>query len=944
MNITHFGLRNLIAIIIMAGGILPGTGQAMPEAGTTELASLADDGMQGNQASNHSDISADGRYIAFDSFANNLVSGDYYGTKDVFVRDRSSGTTTRVSVASDGTEANNYSEYPSISADGRYVAFASEASNLVSGDTNGYRDIFVHDLVTGETTRVSVSSTESEGNEFSYGATLSADGRYVAFSSEASNLVEEDSNNHSDIFVHDLDTGETTRVSVSSDGLQGNYYSWGSDISADGNIVVFSSGATNLVPDDSNGFTQDVFVHDRTSGETTIVSLASNGTQGNDVSENPSISSDGSIVAFDSVADNLAEGDTNLNRDVFVHDRTTGETTRTSVRSDGGEANNRSSLPRISADGNTVTFESSSWNLVDGDTNLYIDIFVRDRLNGITTKVSVANDGTQGNNHSYYSAISADGRYVTFDSPATNLVWGDANNADDIFLHDRGEALVFYSISGQVVDTQSDPISGVRVSTASGEFAISGSNGNYMITSLNSGSYIITPHKGDFVFSPSSHVVNLPPTATGIDFEAHWHPGQTERVSISSDGTQAEDISGNSSISADGNLVAFASADSGLVGAPSNGEDDIFVRDRSSATTVRVSVSSEGTPGDFMSANPSISADGRYVAFDSEAGNLVEDDLNWSGDIFVHDLDTGETTLVSLASDGTQGNDSSTNPAISADGRYVAFESYATNFQEGDTHEYRDVFWHDRDTGVTTMVSVASDGTPGDRQAIDPAISGDGRYVAFWSDSTNLVSYTTNAGYDVFVHDMVTGETTCVSMGMYGEPGNYASSKPSISADGNIVAFTSGASNLVPGDTNEYPDVFAHNRETGTTTRISVSSDGSEGDLGSTNASISGDGRFVAFVSDATNLVSGDTNGVGDIFVHDRQTGQTIRVSVASDGMQGNAGSDLPSFNANGSYIAFDSDASNLVVEDTNNQTDVFFRSKVYEWEEFLVRLPMVMK
>jgi Tol biopolymer transport system component len=279
--------------------------------------SVASDGAQGNGDSFDNSISADGRYIAFASRASNLVAGDTNGKQDIFVHDRLTGQTTRVSVASDGAQGNGDSGQPVISADGRFVAFYSSASNLVPGDTNGVEDVFVHDRLTGQTTRVSVASDGAQGNGPSWGPSISADGRFVAFESRASNLVPGDTNGTTDVFVHDRHTGQTMRVSVASDGREGNSYSWLARISADGRFVVFTSDASNLVAGDTNG-TWDVFVHDRLTGQTTMVSVASDGTPGNGRSIGVSISGDGRFVAFMSEASNLVAGDTNGTWDVFV--------------------------------------------------------------------------------------------------------------------------------------------------------------------------------------------------------------------------------------------------------------------------------------------------------------------------------------------------------------------------------------------------------------------------------------------------------------------------------------------------------------------------------------------------------------------------------------------------------------------------------------------------
>jgi dipeptidyl aminopeptidase/acylaminoacyl peptidase len=308
--------------------------------------------------------------------------------------------------------------------------------------------------------------------------------------------------------------------------------------------------------------------------------------------------------------------------------------------------------------------------------------------------------------------------------------------------------------------------------------------------------------------------------------------------------------------------------------------------------TALVSLNSNGIQGSSDSLYPCISTDGRYVAFTSYATNLVENDTNATSDIFVRDREAWATTRVSVKTDGTQGNDASSNCAISADGRYVAFESYATNLVDNDTNGKRDVFVHDRQTGTTTRVSVKSDGSEANARSEQSAISGDGRYVAFQSQASNLVDGDTNGLQDVFVHDRQTGATTRASVKSDGSQGNGPSYYPSISDDGRYVAFDSRASNLVDGDSNGASDVFVHDRQTGATTRVSVKTDGSEGNNDSDRSTISADGRFVAFASYATNLVEGDTNATKDIFLHDRQAAVTSRVSVDSGGIQGNSYSD----------------------------------------------------
>jgi WD40-like Beta Propeller Repeat len=407
-----------------------------PSSATTRV-SIATNGTQGNNLSDTPRISGDGRYVVFESFANNLVSGDTNNIDDIFVRDRQTGQTSRVSVATNGTQGNSSVDRPAISSDGRYIVFRSRASNLVSGDTNGIDDIFVHDRQTAQTSRVSVATNGAEGNGSVDDPAISGDGRYVAFESGSSTLVSGDTNSSVDIFVHDQQTGQTSLVSVATNGAQGNGGSYWSSISGDGRYVAFVSDASNLVSGDTNG-TRDIFTHDRQTGQTSRVSVATSGTQGNALSFRTAISGDGRYVAFESDASNLVSGDTNGFGDVFVHDRQTGQTSQVSVATNGTQGNALSDRPSLSADGRYVTFESGASNLVSGDTNGFGDVFVYDRQTGQTSLVSVATDKTQGNNRSYWSTISIDGRYVAFASSASNLVSGDTNGSGDIFVHDRG--------------------------------------------------------------------------------------------------------------------------------------------------------------------------------------------------------------------------------------------------------------------------------------------------------------------------------------------------------------------------------------------------------------------------------------------------------------------------------------------------------------------------
>ncbi len=404
------------------------------------------------------------------------------------------------------------------------------------------------------------------------------------------------------------------------------------------------------------------------------------------------------------------------------------------------------------------------------------------------------------------------------------------------------------------------------------------------------------------------------------------------RMSVDNTGNQGNSGSDWASISGDGYRIAFHSDSNNLVPNDTNGLLDIFVRDRVANTTTRVSVDSSGTQGNGHSGHPSISRDGRYVAFWSLATNLVSGDTNTVDDIFVHDMVTGATERISVSSSGTQGNGPSypVTP-LSADGRYVAFASAASNLVANDTNNQIDIFVRDRQTGTTERVSVDSSGLQANGYSGNPSINADGRYVMFQSTATNLIGGDTNVVQDVFVHDRQTGETLRVSVGPGGTQANdtsQSSTRNGISADGQLIGFSSLATNLVSGDTNGVQDAFVYNRVTNTVERVSVDSNGVQGNGFSMLTSLSSDGHFVGFNSQATNLVNNDTNGVQDVFVHNRLTHKTERVSVDSSGIEGNNISYRADLSSDGRYAAFSSDADNLVLGDTNGVRDVFVRDR----------------
>lgn len=431
----HFQLlARLAQPVLVTAFAFASTDQAAGQA-TTSLVSRSPSGDQGSNGTQGVVLTPDAKWIVMQSHCTNFVPGDTNGFMDVFVRELSTGNVTRESVSTLGVQGDGHSWYARISADGRWVVFDSFATNLVVSDTNGVQDVFLRDRMGSLTTRVSVTNTGGQSNGESGRAALSDDGRYVAFSSLGSNLVVGDTNSTWDVFVRDLALGTTQRVSVSSAGAQGNQESRFPSLSADGRYVAFWSAASNLVPNDTNGF-NDVFVRDRSLGTTVRASVWTDGTEANGSSGLPSLSADGRCVAFDAEPTNWIAGVGGW--EIWLRDLAAGTTELVSQSSSGVPGNVGSNGKSVSADGRYVGFQSWADNLVVGDTNSTGDIYFRDRVLGVTERISLSTTGVQPNNQNWSPSVSADGRFVAFDTDASNLVPLDQNGGySDVMLRDR---------------------------------------------------------------------------------------------------------------------------------------------------------------------------------------------------------------------------------------------------------------------------------------------------------------------------------------------------------------------------------------------------------------------------------------------------------------------------------------------------------------------------
>jgi Raf kinase inhibitor-like YbhB/YbcL family protein len=400
---------------------------------TPASSSLSNISSGGTGDSDRPQISADARYLLFQSAASNLVAGDTNGATDIFLQDRNTSTTTRVNLANSGSTAADLGSYaPAMTGDGRYIVFESDATNLVAAASGGLRHVYRRDRTTSSTIRVSTSGGGVAGNSNNLSPVISSDGNLIAFSSTATNLAPSDSNVGSDIFLRNVTANTLSHISVSRTGGNADGESTEPHLSADGNLVVFESLATNLVSGDSNG-ASDIFLYNSASQNTSRISTSSSNVAGNGHSFSPRLSSGGRYVVFESEASNLVVGDTNNLADIFLKDRTTGQARMVSTSNLGVLADGASFDPSVTPDGRFVVFRSEATNLVPNDENDLPDIFVKDLDTGVIRLISTASDGALGTSGSFSPSISDDGQYIVFSSAAL-FVTPDAGGYDDVFL------------------------------------------------------------------------------------------------------------------------------------------------------------------------------------------------------------------------------------------------------------------------------------------------------------------------------------------------------------------------------------------------------------------------------------------------------------------------------------------------------------------------------
>ena len=893
-------------------------------------------------ASLASAISADGRYVAYVSAAVNLAPGITSPTpgRQLFLYDRATGTSTLVSHNADSPEVggNDASgEQVAISGNGRFVAFLSYATDLVPDqeDTNGTSDVFVWDRVTGATELVSRAdgARTRTGNNVSYQVTISANGRYVAFSSQADDLVDGIAPQElffTNVFLWDRRTGDVVPVSRSATdpSRMGDRDSGAPSISADGRYVAFWSSASDLVASftDRDGINEgDVFVWDRTTGTSVLVSHAARGplATGNAGSSLPTISADGRFVAFASAAADLVPRQSGPAPNIFLWSRQTGQVALVSharnsltqgvgVRDGGTEP---SSPPFVSADGAWVIFTSFAVNVVNRQgesTESSMDAFLWSRATGKT--VMASRPSTNGSPSLRLSGLSSDGAWVLYTTTGNNQVSGvaDDNNQEDVFLFDRRTGKrTLVSFSGA---------SPTRAAGARSPGALLSADGRWIAFTT-------------FASDLAPRDLNR-----AEDAVLQSRNGEREIVSLHAGDLGSVTPQGASvvqSTDASGRFVLFTStADASLL-VPgvreANRVEDLFLYDRQ-LDTVQLITRSADDPGRTVNSNVGgslrgqLSADGLFVAFLSNANDVTAGPRRaLVNKVYLWDRATGQTTWIAGFFYGSQ------SVAISADGGVVAFDSREAEVVPGqaDAPGTLDVFAWERSTGAKTLVSRAAGTTNVAAHVSSPSrllLSGDGQWIAYTSGSTNLVTIPDPEGEDVYLFDRETG-TTILASGVASETlsGRFGLD---LSADGQVLLFwgdddlylydRNGTSRLVTPEAfpetaslsttgrftvYQYGGIFVFDRATGQTERISHPDD-FRADL----PTISGDGRRVAFRSD------------GNLFVHNRGTHETALVTHSfADPTRRSDGTCGPAFlSTAGTAAAFSCTSTDLVPGDFN--------------------------
>jgi Tol biopolymer transport system component len=866
----------------------------------------------------------DGRFVLFASTAPNLVLSSsntplaFYSPPklDLYLRDRTNHTTALVSANTAGSGGGNGDSLPvDISTNGQTVLFESAANDLIADDTNGFSDIFARDIASGKTLLVSVNTNGTVANRPSAQAAMTPDGRFVVFVSRATDLVLDDTNGISDVFVRDLQNGVTT---LACPGAAGTASSGSSSpfITPDGRYVVFLSTATNLVPGVVTS--GEVYVRDLAAGETRVASTKAHQVlAGTIVSYSHSISDDGNYVAFET-----SSNPTTGTGAIFRYSLQSGvldlvSTNAIGIRS-GYIAYRQFRNPEMSQDGRFIVFVEKTSN--GSKVSLW------DAQDASTTLVSETVDHAEPENSiCEWPTISPDGSYVAFLSTATNLTTNVVAEGFHLYVRDR------HTDSTCLIDTDAEGLGSPRDFLNAPNFA---ADGRFLVFDCT-----------DFGLLPADNN-----NATDVFF-SDLSSNTTELISerapnAASASPPRADYGAVFAMSSNGRYVAFSTTARDLTTNCANTYRRVFVHDRLLNTNLLVSADTNGLDSAVgPSAEPLISSDGRYVAFASEANNLISSDTNQTRDVFVRDLQTGITLLVSTNRTGTgPGNGASSPLAMSINGNCVLFQSRANNLTPGvSSTSYDNLYWRDVNSSQTRL--IVNNGFSA------AAMTPDGRFVAYgkpgsgmylWDSAVSNVvhSYATPAltsiavspdgtraaglnSRAVYAMDRVAQTTWLIATSSISGPLSH--SRLQFSADGRLLVYNT-TSAQVTGDENGACDIYLYDFQARTNLLISRRFDvESAANSGSDSPTISADGRFIAYRSTAGDLMPGGARGIANLYLYDLQSGTNTLLTPSSRG-QGPANnvSSAPTFSADGQILVFLSWASDLLTNDFNQLGDLF--------------------
>ncbi len=902
-------------------------------------------------------VSDDGRWIAFQGTASNLTTNDFNGpVSDVFLHEVHSGVTRLASPTQSGLGGDGDSEIAGLSRDGRFIVFVSSASNLVEGDDNGADDVFLFDRESGGVTLVSVTSDGASGNGASIQPVLSEDGRYVTFESEADDLVPGDTNEVGDVFQRDLQTGGTRRISGPSadpgiarraTGASGNVLA-----SADGQTVVFQSDAQNLAaPLMLEGLSRPVtnnLYYLRPPSETNRmvnVFTAPPNQSGIRVSFDTralGLSADGRYLLCQTVTSLVSQVPSGF----FHVDLDTGAFLRVNAGITGNVESSASDTigPILSADGRKVFLQVGEADPETGLANQPV-VYQWEAEAGVVTRLTepgpiegVSEKAAVISRFGTLLGVSGDGAATVL---ATRIKVGTTVVSDDqIVLRHLSTGRTHWvsrGASGQPVDITSSPAASVS------------GDGNSLAFNTLAGSLVEDDANQSwdvFRYEAGSNRVSL------ISARAPEMPSRTAFGSV---------YLSDQALSGDGRFVGFASSAYGYSASGAGGGVIQAVRgDRLTGSVVAISVDREGQGfGNGSSTAPGLSADGQFAVFTSTATNLLAGDDNGAVDVFLRDLELGRTLLVSARPDGAFPDGGSEGAVISPDARWVAFASRANDLTALDRRDNAsDVYLWERTTGVLNLVSINAAGS---RSAAgrsgQPMFSPDGQWLVFESQARDLVPEAVPAGRQIYRRNLVTGVLSAILPGTTVGTTPYPGPTPvaAFSPDGRYLAFLANqdlrlgfelwlqdlatgtverlaqgarsaavsrdAERIAYGAAGETPTAPAQvrvlDRASKTDIEVSQTAAGVPGDGRSEACFITPDGRWVVFASDAANLVPGDDNGLGDVFVRDMANGELHRVD-------GDSLSSPEALSANGRVLALRSTAGDLVAGDFNRMSDVF--------------------